>query len=114
MPDGTVAVAGAGLKAVVTGDARKRAVASSNGRVLGRRWSPLAAVTFGLFSSMNQALVGAMAGAGGARGRDTVHTTTLRGILRGWVIGPGTGLAAAYALTRTAVLVAGPHTLVAT
>ena len=33
----------------------------------------LAAVAFGFFTSMNQALVGAMAGAGFARGRETVH-----------------------------------------
>ena len=37
----------------------------------------LAAVAFGFFTSMNQALVGAMAGAGFARGRETVHLATL-------------------------------------
>ena len=37
----------------------------------------LAAVAFGFFTSMNQALVGAMAGAGFARGRETVHLSTL-------------------------------------
>jgi PiT family inorganic phosphate transporter len=48
----------------------------------------LAAVSFGLFTSMNQALVGGMAGAGIARGRSAVHTRTLVGIVRGWFTGP--------------------------
>jgi len=53
----------------------------------------LAAVAFGLFTSMNQALVGAMAGAGAARGAQTVRRGTLAGILRGWLLGPAAGLA---------------------
>jgi inorganic phosphate transporter, PiT family len=73
----------------------------------------LCAVGFGFFTSMNQALVGAMAGAGVARGRHSVHAPTLFGILRGWVIGPGAGIALAYALTRLAVGVAGGHYLLA-
>jgi PiT family inorganic phosphate transporter len=73
----------------------------------------LGAVGFGLFTSMNQALVGAMAGAGVARGRRSVHAATLLGILRGWVIGPGAGVALAYGLTRLAVAVAGGHYLLA-
>jgi PiT family inorganic phosphate transporter len=48
----------------------------------------LVAVSFGLFTSMNQALVGGMAGAGTARGRNAVHTRTLIGIVRGWLTGP--------------------------
>ncbi|MGH2410085.1 MAG: inorganic phosphate transporter, partial [Chloroflexota bacterium] len=43
----------------------------------------LLAVTQGLFTSMNQALVGAMAGAGLARGRQTVKRPVLVGILKG-------------------------------
>jgi inorganic phosphate transporter, PiT family len=58
----------------------------------------LAAVAFGFFTSMNQALVGAMAGAGFARGRETVHLTTLFSILQGWVFGPALSLAAGYLL----------------
>jgi PiT family inorganic phosphate transporter len=58
----------------------------------------LAAVAFGYFTSMNQALVGAMAGAGLARGRETVCRATLLGILRGWLLGPALGLGAGYAL----------------
>lgn len=54
------------------------------------------AVGFGLFTSMNQALIGAMAGASAARGRDTVNRPVRVGIVRGWVIGPG-GIAAAVA-----------------
>jgi len=56
----------------------------------------LAAVAFGFFTSMNQALVGAMAGAGFARGRETVHLDTLFSILQGWVLGPGVSIAAGY------------------
>lgn len=58
----------------------------------------LAAVAFGFFTSLNQALVGAMAGAGLARGRHTVHRATLLAILRGWVVGPAAALALGYAL----------------
>lgn len=56
----------------------------------------LGAVAFGFFTSMNQALVGAMAGAGFARGRETVHLSTLLSILQGWVLGPSGALAAGY------------------
>lgn len=73
----------------------------------------LSAVAFGFFTSMNQALVGAMAGAGIARGRHSVHASTLFAILRGWVIGPGAGIALAYGLTRLAVTLAGGHYLLA-
>jgi PiT family inorganic phosphate transporter len=55
----------------------------------------LVAVSFGYFTSMNQALVGAMAGAGAARGRDAVKTGTLVGIVRGWIAGPPTSFALA-------------------
>jgi PiT family inorganic phosphate transporter len=61
----------------------------------------LAAVAFGFFTSMNQALVGAMAGAGFARGRETVHLATLFSILQGWVLGPAGALAAAYVFGLT-------------
>jgi inorganic phosphate transporter, PiT family len=54
----------------------------------------LAAVAFGFFTSMNQALVGAMAGAGLARGRETVHLATLFAILQGWVLGPAVSIVA--------------------
>lgn len=73
----------------------------------------LAAIGFGFFTSMNQALVGAMAGAGAARGRHTVHTATLSGILRGWIIGPGAGIALAYGITRLVTTTAGTHTMLA-
>ena len=61
----------------------------------------LAAVAFGFFTSMNQALVGAMAGAGFARGRETVHLATLLSILQGWVLGPAGALAAGYVFGLT-------------
>ncbi|MGH9056218.1 MAG: hypothetical protein ACRDYY_10225, partial [Acidimicrobiales bacterium] len=73
----------------------------------------LAAVGFGFFTSMNQALVGAMTGTAAARGRHTVHAATLIGILRGWVIGPSAGIALAYAITRLVAATAGVHTLLA-
>ncbi|AWN16786.1 inorganic phosphate transporter [Salinisphaera sp. LB1] len=56
----------------------------------------LAAVAFGYLTSMNQALVGAMAGAGLARGRDTVQWPAVKGILKGWLVGPGAGFLCGY------------------
>ncbi len=61
----------------------------------------LVAVAFGFFTSMNQALVGAMAGAGFARGRETVQLSTLLSILQGWVLGPSGALAAGYVFRLT-------------
>jgi PiT family inorganic phosphate transporter len=58
----------------------------------------IVAVTQGYFTSMNQALIGAMAGAGLARGRETVQRRQIIGILRGWAIGPLSGLALAFTL----------------
>src|SRR6185437_15758677 len=52
----------------------------------------IAAVTQGFFTSMNQALIGAMAGTGLARGRETVQRKQILGILRGWLIGPLSGI----------------------
>ncbi len=58
------------------------------------------AAMFGYFTSMNQALVGAMAGTGLARGRQTVKWPQMYGILRGWAIGPASGLILGFLLTR--------------
>ncbi|HET8528529.1 MAG TPA: anion permease [Gaiellaceae bacterium] len=58
----------------------------------------LLAVAQGYFTSMNQALIAAMAGAGLARGRQTVDRAQLTAILRGWLIGPAAGFALAYAV----------------
>lgn len=58
------------------------------------------AATFGYFTSMNQALVGAMAGTGFARGRQTVQWPQVYGILRGWAIGPVSGLILGFVITR--------------
>jgi inorganic phosphate transporter, PiT family len=60
----------------------------------------LLAVTQGLFTSMNQALVGAMAGAGLARGRQTVQTGTVLRILKGWAISPVSGFGFCFLLER--------------
>jgi inorganic phosphate transporter, PiT family len=63
----------------------------------------LLAVGFGFFTSMNQALVGAMAGASGARGRQAVHRATFVGIVRGWALGPAGGIALGYLVSRLVV-----------
>lgn len=73
----------------------------------------LVAVAFGYFTSMNQALVGAMAGAGAARGRHTIHKDSVVGILRGWVVGPAAGLALSFAITRAAVTLFNTGTMLA-
>lgn len=57
----------------------------------------LTVVFFGYFTSMNQALIGAMAGTGFARGRETIDKKVIFGILRGWIIGPAAGAALGYA-----------------
>ena len=58
----------------------------------------LTAVFFGYFTSMNQALVGAMAGAGLARGHETIDRQVIFGILRGWIIGPVAGAVLGFVL----------------
>jgi inorganic phosphate transporter, PiT family len=57
----------------------------------------LVSVSFGLFTSMNQALVGAMIGTGVARGQSTVLWRTVRGVFIGWAIGPASGLIVGFA-----------------
>lgn len=64
------------------------------------------AVVLGSFTSMNQALVGSMAGAGLARGRATVDWRSIRAILIGWGIGPASGLAVG-AVAATALRLLG-------
>jgi inorganic phosphate transporter, PiT family len=59
----------------------------------------LVSVAFGLFTSMNQALVGAMIGAGIARRRSTVMWKPIRGILLGWSVGPVSGIALGFVLS---------------
>ena len=71
----------------------------------------LAAVAFGFFTSMNQALIGAMAGTAAARGRHTVHRSTLLGVLRGWVVGPGAAVVLGYLLGLLVAATRGTHTL---
>ncbi len=58
-----------------------------------------ASVAFGLFTSMNQALIGGMIGAGLARNRRSVSWTTVRGILVGWAAGPASGAALGFGVT---------------
>lgn len=71
----------------------------------------ISAVSLGFFTSMNQALVGAMTGAGIARGRDTVSRKVLIGILRGWLFGPTAGLAFGFGIARMVVLIGGSGAL---
>ena len=73
----------------------------------------LAAVGSGFFTSMNQALIGAMTGAAAARGRRTVRAGALRGVLRGWLIGPGAAIVLGYAISWLVAVTAGAHTLLA-
>ena len=63
-------------------------------------------ITFGYFTSMNQALVGAMAGAGLARGRQTVQKKTVVGILEGWAVGPLSSLALAFVIVKVIEIIA--------
>lgn len=65
------------------------------------------AVSQGLFTSMNQALVGAMAGTGLARGHETVQTATLLGIVKGWIISPISGFAICFVLYKAMAFVFG-------
>ncbi|MCI4364601.1 MAG: inorganic phosphate transporter family protein [Thermoplasmata archaeon] len=62
----------------------------------------LGATVFGLFTSLNQALVGAMVGAGLARHTRTVHWPMVRGILVGWGVGPVSGIVVGFAVARLA------------
>ena len=71
----------------------------------------LVSVSFGYFTSMNQALVGAMAGAGVARGRHTVNRRTLLGIVRGWLTGPPTSFALALVVALLVRRVSGADAL---
>ena len=57
----------------------------------------LAAVSQGLFTSMNQALIGAMTGTGLARGNNTVRWPVVRGIVTGWAVGPLSGITIGFA-----------------
>ena len=67
----------------------------------------LVAVASGYFTSMNQALVGAMAG---ARPR-AVQRRTLLGIVRGWVIGPPSSFALALGAALLVRWLAGADSL---
>ncbi|HEV2317651.1 MAG TPA: anion permease [Thermoplasmata archaeon] len=60
----------------------------------------LASVAFGLFTSMNQALVGGMIGTGVARGQNLVLWPAVRGILAGWALGPVSGAVLGFGVTE--------------
>jgi PiT family inorganic phosphate transporter len=63
----------------------------------------LVAVSFGYFTSMNQALVGAMAGASPR----AVRRRTLIGVVRGWVVGPPSSFALGLAVALLVRAVGG-------
>lgn len=67
----------------------------------------LVAVAFGLFTSMNQALVGAMIGTGVARRSSTVVWKSVRAILVGWTLGPVSGFALGFAFSTLVVRLGG-------
>ena len=67
----------------------------------------LVAVAFGYFTSMNQALVGAMAGAR----PQAVQRRTLLGIVRGWVIGPPSSFVLALVAALVVRRIAGADSL---
>jgi len=56
----------------------------------------LVSVGFGFFTSMNQALVGAMIGTGVARRQTTKLRRSVRNILVGWALGPVSGAAVGF------------------
>lgn len=62
----------------------------------------IAAVTQGFFTSINQALVGAMSGAAIAN-RRAINRRNLFGILKGWLIGPLSGFSFCFAAYRIAL-----------
>lgn len=62
----------------------------------------LAAVSLGFFTSMNQALVGAMMGAGIARGNGSIEWKAISNIGKGWLIAPISGIALAFLLAKLA------------
>ncbi len=63
----------------------------------------IVAVTQGYFTSINQALVGAMSGAAVAN-RRAVNGRNLANILKGWMISPVSGFAFCFAAYRIALL----------
>jgi inorganic phosphate transporter, PiT family len=60
----------------------------------------LLAVFFGFFTSMNQALVGAMMGAGLARGTGKIEWKSIRDILKGWIIAPISGIVITFLFAK--------------
>ncbi len=60
----------------------------------------ISAVSLGFFTSMNQALVAAMAGAGLARGRHSIEWSSVWNIVKGWLVGPPSGFVLAFLLAK--------------
>ncbi len=63
----------------------------------------IAAVTQGFFTSINQALIGAMSGAAAAN-RRRINRKNLAGIVKGWAISPVSGFAFCFIAYRFALL----------
>jgi PiT family inorganic phosphate transporter len=62
----------------------------------------ITAVTQGFFTSINQALIGAMSGAAIANRRE-INRRNLFGILKGWLISPISGFAFCFVAYRIAI-----------
>jgi inorganic phosphate transporter, PiT family len=60
----------------------------------------LVSVSFGYFTSMNQALVGAMIGSGLSRPSGAVVRRTVRDVLAGWAVGPVSGAALGFVVAE--------------
>ncbi len=60
------------------------------------------AVAFGFFTSMNQALVGAMTGAGLARGQNRIEWRAITNIVKGWIVGPPSGIVLTFLIAKAA------------
>jgi inorganic phosphate transporter, PiT family len=64
----------------------------------------LTAVMFGFFTSMNQALVAAMVGAGRARGDTVIDKGAAKAIAVAWLVGPAVSIATAFCVIRLAMI----------
>ena len=83
---------GQGILKKVAFDVVKTDLSMASAAQMVQAFVVLAAVSQGLFTSMNQALIGAMTGTGLARGNQTIQWRVVRGIVTGWAVGPFSGI----------------------
>lgn len=89
---------GQGILKKVAFDVVKTDLAMASAAQMVQALVVLAAVSQGLFTSMNQALIGAMTGTGLARGNNTIQWPVVRGIVIGWAVGPFSGITTGFVL----------------